>query len=140
MKDSQKIFRSKKVLIREPHVRWNYDLDYPHNPEAALYFMSISGPKSLIKLTWKSIVEDLTRWACPIEVLREDYGKVGNTDFFYNLYVFESRSKPEQINWTSLKMPNVRDQKYYERVREAYVKEGILRGFSLENYVSQLFK
>jgi hypothetical protein len=140
MKNIPKNIGKERVLIKEPHIRWNYDMDYPHNPEAALYFMSISGSKPVIKNTWKKIVEDITKWAGSIDVLREDYGRVGGTDYNYNLYVFESRAKPEQINWSSLKIPNVRDKKFYERVRTAYEKDGTLRGFSIENYVAQLFK
>jgi len=78
----------------------------------------------------KSILDSLQYYGGPVEIIREDFGKVIGTKFNYDLKIIDSRTAPNIIEWGDLSIKNIRDKNLYERIR---------KGFSVEDYVSNLY-
>lgn len=118
----------KKISLNKPHVRWNWEKSL--EGEKVRYFFVVVGERRDREKNLNGFLGGLNNYGGAIENIREDSGKVFGTKFRYDFNVFDSRASPEMIEWDDLSIPYLRDKNLYERIK---------KGYSVENYVADLY-
>jgi len=96
------------------------------------YIFIVSGERSDRENNLEILMEQLQSYGGSIIKVRPStFGKTKNTKFRYALHILDSRTAPGMINWQKFSLPRVQDKKLYERIK---------KGFSVEDYVMNLYE
>ena len=122
-----KFIMVKKVLKKERHFRWNWEVSLEDLDKVRYHFIVVDDRNRRGKMNM--ILSAFAGYFGTLELVRHCEGQVKDSGLRYLFESYDINIKPSVIKWSKIGLPVVKDKELWERQSS----EGI------ENYVSTLY-
>lgn len=125
----KQVFKSQKIDIKKPHLRWNYEKS-PDRDDALRYHFVIVGDRIKRDNLCDILSSNLNSNGEPLEIIRELPVQIKNSRYNAKFVSYDTRASPNLLNLHLLNINSIIDNNLVERIK---------KGSSIENYVTNIY-